>query len=178
VPDGRAIRRQAIQITGFFGAAAVLGALAGVVWTIVVDLPGYQVGADGKASSGERGLAAVIGADAWFTLLGLGVGLILGVFAWFALRWAGWLSVVLAVVAAMVAALLCWYVGTHLGPNGFSARLAAAQPGDVVPIDLLLHAKSALLVWPFAATIPVLVGASLSRDTEEPKPLFRRRVPG
>jgi hypothetical protein len=61
-----------------------------------------------------------------------------------------------------------------LGPDNFVGRLAAAKPGELVPIELTLRARASLLTWPFFAIIPVLLGSSLGRDEEEPRPLFRR----
>jgi hypothetical protein len=81
-------------------------------------------------------------------------------------------------VWATVSALTCWLVGYLLGPGDFAARLAAAQPGDLVSIPLTLRAYASLLTWPFFAVIPVLLGSSLGRDDEEPRPLLRRRRSG
>jgi hypothetical protein len=64
-----------------------------------------------------------------------------------------------------------------LGPEDFVGRLAAAQPGDLVPIELTLRAGASLLTWPFFAIIPVLLGSSLGSDKEEPRPLRRRLRP-
>jgi hypothetical protein len=119
-------------------------------------------------------LASFIGSDAWFTLLGVVVGLILGWLAWARLRNLGWLVVLVATGAAVGAGLTCWLVGYQLGPGDFTRRLAAARPGDLVPIELTIRAKVSLLVWPFAATIPVLLASSLGRDDEEPRPLRLR----
>jgi hypothetical protein len=83
--------------------------------------------------------------------------------------------VLVVLVCATAAALTCWLVGYRLGPGDFSARLAAAQPGELVAIPLTLRARASLLTWPFFAIIPVLMGSSLGRDDEEPRPLFRRR---
>lgn len=157
-----------------------LGAVAGVVWWRVVDLPAYVVQSDGRATTSERGLAHFIAGDAWFTLLGALVGVLLGWLAWARLGRRGWAVVLLAALSALVAALVCWSVGHLLGPGAFNPRLSSARPGDVVPIVLTIQAKASLLVWPFAATVPVLVGSSLGRDDEEPRPLalgqwFRRR---
>jgi hypothetical protein len=84
--------------------------------------------------------------------------------------------VLVVVVCAVASALTCWLVGYRLGPGDFSARLAAAQPGDLVPIPLTLRARASLLIWPFFAVIPVLLGSSLGRDEEEPRPLRRRNA--
>src|SRR4029453_14023076 len=54
-------------------------------------------------------------------------------------------------------------------------RRAAADPGNLVPIELTLRAKASLLAWPFFAVIPILLGASLGWDEEDPRPLFRKR---
>jgi hypothetical protein len=81
--------------------------------------------------------------------------------------------VLVVVVCAVASALMCWLVGYRLGPGDFSARLAAAHPGDLVPIPLTLRARASLLTWPFFAVIPVLLGSSLGRDEEEPRPLRR-----
>jgi hypothetical protein len=83
--------------------------------------------------------------------------------------------VLLVAAVATAAALVCWMVGHQLGPTDFVPRLAAARPGEEVPIELTLRARASLLTWPFFAVIPVLLGSSLGPDDEEPKPLFKRR---
>jgi hypothetical protein len=154
------------DVGGFLALGLGLGALAGVVWPEVVDLPTYLISADGRASTSERGLTAIFGADAWFCLLGAVVGLLLGALAWWRLRGLGWPVVVVTTVTAVAAALVCWWVGTALGPADFATRLATASPGDVVPIGLELRARASLLVWPFLAMVPVLLASSLGRDEE------------
>ena len=97
---------------------------------------------------------------------GVVVGLVVGVLAW---RWfgrTGWPVVVLAALVGAAAGALCWAVGYRIVPGSFAVRLAAAQPGDVVPIDLTVRARSALAVWPLFAVVPVLLGSSLGRDPE------------
>ncbi|GAA1846832.1 hypothetical protein ACFFOM_01970 [Microlunatus capsulatus] len=161
-------RGSAGAVACFVALALGLGALGGVVWEAVVDLPVYVVGPDGGASTTERGLTALFGSDAWFCLVGGVVGLLLGLVAWRRLRSLGWPLVLLVVVAASAAALVAWWVGTVSGPGPFNPRLAAAGPGDVVPVALELRAPASLLVWPFLAVVPVLLGSSLGRDEEEP----------
>ncbi len=145
-----------------------LGGAGGVVWNQVVDLPTYLVNPDGGASTSERGLTGFFGGDAWFVAIGAVVGLAIGLLGWFLLRQLGWPLVLLVTVLATVAALVCWLVGFRLGPGDFPDRLAAAQPGDLVPIELTLRAKASLLAWPFVAVVPVLLGSSLGRDEDEP----------
>ncbi len=143
-----------------------LGALGGVVWWLVTDLPTFRVVTGGGAVTSERGLATYVAADAWFVVCGALVGLVVGITAWRVFRRSGWGVVVLAVLVAGAAGLLCWAVGSALGPGDFDTRLAAAVPGDVVPVELTVRARSALLVWPLLAVLPVLLGSSLGHDPE------------
>jgi hypothetical protein len=174
----RRTRRLAVRLAAFAAACLGSGAAAGVVWWLIVKPPAYQLNSGGGATTTERGLTQFIAGDAWFCAIGLVVGLLIGLGAWRWLRDLGWTVVVVVLVCAIAAALMCWLVGYRLGPGDFSARLAAAQPGDLVPIPLTLRARASLLIWPFFAVIPVLLGSSLGRDEEEPRPLFRRHVSG
>jgi hypothetical protein len=154
----------------FLALGLGLGALSGVLWAAVVDLPTYRVSNDGGATTSERGLAAFVGSDAWFCLIGAVLGLALGLLGWRRFRDLGWPVVLVVTGTALAAALVCWLVGTLLGPGDFDQRLAAARPDDLVPISLALRAKAALLVWPFLAAVPVLLGSSLGADEEESGP--------
>jgi hypothetical protein len=156
------------RVVAFQLLGAGVGAVAGLVWWWVVDLPGYTVGSDGRAAAGEREIVRFIAADAWFSVLGLVVGLVLGVVGWRQFRALGWPVAPLAALAATVAALTCWAVGYQLGPGPFAARLADARAGAVVPIELTLRARTSLLLWPFAATVPVLFAAALGPEREAP----------
>ena len=169
-PAVSSLRRSLAAGTGLVLLGLGLGALAGLVWESVVDLPTYTVGPEGRAATSERGLAGYVGGDAWFSLIGAVVGLVLGLLAWRRFSRSGWPVVLLAMATAALAALVCWWVGTSLGPGDFNRRLAEAAPGASVPIELTLRAASSLLVWPFFAVIPVLLGSSLGPDEEDPRP--------
>lgn len=164
------------RLCGFLALGLGLGALAGVVWWKVVDLPTYLVNEGGGASTSERGLTEFFGGDAWFGAIGVVVSLLLGAAGWRRFRNLGWPSVLVVALVALAAAAVCWFVGYRLGPGEFNPRLAAANPGDLVPIELTLRARASLLTWPFVAVIPVLLGSSLGPDDEEPRPLRWRRV--
>jgi hypothetical protein len=169
VADDQPVTRRwppASRVGLFLALGLGLGALSGVVWWAVTDLPTFRVLPGGSAVTTERGLAGYVAADAWFVVCGAVVGLVVGILAW---RWfgtVGWPVVVLAAVVGAAAGLLCWAVGYATGPGSFDTRLAAAHPGDVVPVELTVRAKVALLVWPLFAVIPVLLGSSLGRDPE------------
>jgi hypothetical protein len=162
------------RVTAFAAMGLGLGAVAGVGWWSVVEVPAYRVNPDGGAWISERGLTEFVAGDAWFCAIGLLVGVSLGLVAWRALADLGWTLVLLVGAVAVLSGLVCWLVGHQLGPGDFVDRLAAAQPGDLVPIELTLRARASLLSWPFFAIIPVLLGSSLGRDEEEPRPLLRR----
>jgi hypothetical protein len=169
--------RLAVRLGSLSALGLGLGASAGVAWWAIATPPAYRVNTEGRASTTERGLASFIGGDAWFVALGLVVGVALGWLAWRRFRGLGWPIVPVVLVVALAAELVCWFVGSHLGPGDFNTRLAAAKPGDIVPIELTLRTgAAALLSWPFFAVVPVLLGSSLGRDDEEPRPIFRRRA--
>lgn len=162
-----AVGRAAGWLAGYLLLAVLIGVGAGILWDKVVRLPGYRIGANGTASTTERGLTEFFGGDAWFCLIGFLAAIGLGIVAWKWFGRLGWPVVFVAVLGAVSAALICWWVGYQLGPGPFDPRLAAAKPGDFVPIALNLRSPVALLVWAFGAIIPVLLRASLGRDEEE-----------
>lgn len=156
------------RVVGFTILTTGLGAASGVLWWSVVRLPAYSVAENGRAGVSERGLTEFFGGDAWFCLIGAVVGLFIGILGWRLFRSIGWPVAVGVVLLSSVAALLCWAVGYALGPGPFVPRLAAAQPGTTVPIELTVRSGVALLVWPLAAIVPVLLASSLGGDDETP----------
>lgn len=159
-------------VVGFLALSFALGAGAGVLWWLIVPLPAYQLDPEGRASVTERQLTQFFAGDAWFCLLGVVIGVGLGIIGYRLLRELGWPLVIVVVLGALGAGLLCWFVGYKLGPGDFVPRLADAQPGGSVPIALTIRAKASLLLWPLCAVTPVLLASSLGRDNEEPTPLL------
>lgn len=160
-------RRQVANRVGVLLTAAILvGALAALLWSALAQVPSFTVAADGHATMDELGMSKVASADWWFSVLGLVIGLALGVAVWALLRSIGWPVALVCVGVALLSGITCWLLGEALGPSSFSARIAAAQPGDVVPMDLQLHAWSALAVWPFAAIAVPLFAASLGPEID------------
>ncbi len=157
------------------GLSAVVGALAAVFWSGVVELPTYLIDKDDSAVIGEAGLTQVVAADVWYCITGALVGLGLGLVTWKWFRALGWVSALLAVGSGLLAGLLCWQVGELLGPGSFDQRIANAQAGDHVPISLQLRSWSAIAVWGFAAVTPVLLASSLGADEQDPAPRRKGR---
>lgn len=140
---------------------ALVGVALGTVWRFVVTPPVWTMGADGRATMSERALAGTFGAEAWFSVLGALGGIIIGWLAWAWFKHRGWVVVPIGVLGAALAALVAWQVGELIAGSTFEQRLAAAKPGDQVPIDLNLDALSTLLIWPFFASVPIMVGATM-----------------
>lgn len=160
----------------YMALAAGLGALAGVLWHAVVDLPTYTVGDNGVAATTERGLTEFFAVDAWFCLLGGVCGLVIGLLGWWGFRRLGWWVTLIVLFASNLAALIAWHLGEALGPSNFPARISAAHAGDRLPIDFQLHSHTTVLIWLFGAVLPVLLFSSLSRDVEdETAPVARWR---
>ena len=136
----------------------VVGVVSGVIWHRVATLPTYQVLSDGTAQITERGLSRVFALDAWYVFIGLLGGMLLGTLVWKLMEPLGWPAALLACGATLLAGVVCWQMGTLLGPRDFVERLAAiGAEGGRVPIDFDLGAKSALLVWPIGGLLPVLL---------------------
>jgi hypothetical protein len=156
---------------GTFAALVVLvGALCGLFWVQVVDLPSYTVRDDFSARTTERGLTEYFATDAWFVAIGLTVSLGIGLVAWKWFSELGWPVAVLAGAGSLLAGLVCWQTGQWLGPGPFEARLGAANPGDVVPIQFQLRSLAALSAWVVGGVLPVLAWATLGPDSEDPPP--------
>ncbi|MDR1432567.1 MAG: hypothetical protein LBI99_10685, partial [Propionibacteriaceae bacterium] len=140
----------------------VVGALVSLFWASVVSLPEYRILTDGSAYVSERGLVEFVTADAWYVLCAVLVGPGIGYVAWRWFKPVGWPVALVAAAAGLLTGVICWWCGGLFGPGDLDFRLAAAQPGDLIPIALDLQARSALFVWPFAAVAPVLVISGFS----------------
>lgn len=160
-------RRTELVATAIYaGAALIVGLGAAILWRLVVRLPSYEVQADGSATVTERALTEFFAGDAWYVVIGVVVGAGLGVATWRRFKQLGWPVAFLAAGLGLVAGLVCWQVGQLFDGASFDERLAAAQPGDSVPIALALRSPSALAVWAFAAVTPILLGSALGPDEE------------
>lgn len=155
-----------IGVPFYFVGCSVLGVIGALVWALATTRPGYVVTEDLTAQIGERGLADVFGADAMFVIVTGVLGILTGIASWLMFHRTGWWVCVLAIVGAALSAVAVWQFGTAVGEHGFSERLATAAAGDVVAIDLQLHAHGALLVAPFLAITPVMLFAAFWPEDE------------
>lgn len=169
--------RTAAWLTGVTVSSLVIGGIAGVIWSRIAPLPRYRILIDGGATMTEAGLAQIFGADAWYVVIGAVGGIIIGGAMWARFRKLGWIVPLGALAAAMVAGLTCWQVGVLLGPGRLEPRIAAANPGDYVPVALTLRSPVAIVVWAFAAVGVILIASALAPDDTEPRRERRRRMP-
>ena len=139
------------------GVAVIAGVVCALIWHVCVHLPIYQVDDKGYATTSERGLTAIFSIDSTFALIGMVVGVGCGFLSWWALHHRGVVVLVPTIATALVSATVCWAVGTLMGPHDFSDRVAAASPGDEVPVDFRLHTWTSLLVWVLGALIVTLI---------------------
>jgi hypothetical protein len=153
-------------LLGYLAFVAVCGLLGGVFWFLAVDPPTYTISDDFRAQMTEADIVEIFSTDFWFVLAGFLIGMALGVLAWYWFSILGWPVVVIATGGAVIAGLVCWWFGTVLGPDHFMYRLANAQPGAEVPIDLTVHAPVGLAVWAAGAVLSVMFASSWPRNSE------------
>lgn len=157
-------------------AAVALGGIGGVVWRTTTPLPGYTVQPDGQALISELGLTQLFVADARYAVIGLAGGLLMGLLAMLVLRRRGWWVVVWATGGSVLAGLAAWGAGV-VGAVPLKDRLAHAAAGRTEPVDLALHSPVAVLLWPFAAMLLVLLWSAFTAEPgQSPRP--RRSVQG
>ncbi len=168
-PDGTGKRTGREAAAGALIAllCAVAGVLLGFLWLRLA--PRVPLVSDGSAiylkdSEGEQS----IGADGWFTLLGLGMGLVSALLVFWRRRQG--VAVVLGLaVGGVLGSVLAWQLGVHLGPSkDLIAHAKQIGANKVFHGPLALHAKGALLAWPLAAVVGYV--ALVAVLTSEPPP--------
>jgi len=149
-PAGRhvAIYLAAMVATGLFG---------GWLWHELSTPPNYTIGDDRGAIITEQGLSQAFAMDIWYVIISLLLALAFGVLTMWLFHRVGWLVALIAMAGAVLAGVICWQFGHLLGPRDFAERISQAKPGDRVPMDLDLHSAALLLIWPFAANVPILL---------------------
>lgn len=159
------------RVTVYFAVCVLIGALGALIWSWVTPLAAYTINPDLSAGISERGMAELVAPDVSFSLITGVIGLIGGVAGWLVLHRRGWPVTVVPPLAAFAAALMTWRLGIIIGVSGFADRIAVAQAGDLVQVDLELHSLSALLIGPFAAVTPIMLLAAFWPERPEGAPV-------
>ena len=156
----------ALRGGGIAVLAVLLGVLGALTWRASVPTLVWVIQPDGRAVLAKQDLAGLFAMDAHFSLIGVVIGLAVGVLTWMWIRRAGWVSAVVAAGGGLLDAFTCLTVAGLLGPGELPPRLAAANPGDEVPVAFALDSPSAVAIWPFGALVVPLIGSAFSRDEE------------
>ena len=150
---------------------AAVGALAGLVWSLVVT-PTRLTRVGAGLQLDEVAGATTFAATGWFCVVTALLGLVVGVLvAPVARRAATTARAVTATLAAAlvpaVLAVLTWQVGELAGRGPTPARAAAVPEGGTVDAALSLGTPVALVVGPLVALLVVLVVTTWPRRPRE-----------
>lgn len=175
---GRPTHRGVLAAAVLTGAGA-LGVLGAVVWWWLVDLPTYTRAADSGSMDAVE-LSRSVGIDAWFAVTAGVLGFLLGAGLLLRAVRAPRAAVFVGLGAATLAGLVMVGVGRLLGPGDLDARLAAASPGDRVPVPLVPNSDTLdvlglplpliVLVWPVAALAGAVLVLVLAPPPDEGPP--------
>ncbi|MFY0405797.1 hypothetical protein [Solicola sp. PLA-1-18] len=143
---------------------------AGVVWEHLASPPGWVVSQGEGYRAGVEESTAQFGVVAWFVACSAVPALLLGVGLAWRLHRLSWPFVLLLTVVSSLASLVTWRLGVLLGPADPTGTFSGLADGTRVPGAMELDAHGALLVWPVATLLGVvLVVAFLVPETEEPE---------
>ncbi|MGA8210285.1 MAG: hypothetical protein WB441_16640 [Nocardioidaceae bacterium] len=165
VGPGRPVFAEAALVVG---ALAVIGALAGVLWSRLVDPAEFTRLARG-GSMAEEQLSRQFAADGWFVVIGTLAGVLAGVVGTWRRVADPLPRLTLTLLGSAVAAAACAGVGHLLGPGDPGPLLSAAPVGTRVPERLDVDTFVVYLSWPLGVlvgTLAVLLGRRT--DTNEP----------
>lgn len=158
---------------------AVLGALAGVLWSQLAPRVEFRV------TSTSGGVAVVGGGlvdpelfvsdDGVYVLVLAGLGLLAGLAAWFAFPARRGVVLLSSVAGGMLlASLAAWQVGAVLGRGPSSTQLQTVDTVVTTAVDL--NALAALAVGPFVAVFVYLVATVLTSQDDLGRPELQPAV--
>jgi hypothetical protein len=145
------------DLLAVLGTFVIIGVLGGVVWWLVVDPATFTALPDGGGSMSEVQLGKRFDADGWYAVIAI-VG---GFFGGLGVTW--WrsrdfrLTTALLVPGSAAAAAAMALTGRLLGPSDPHAALAAASPGQAVPVQLEVSGFAFYLIWPVAVLLGSLM---------------------
>jgi hypothetical protein len=149
--------------------SAVLGVLAGIIWSVVAPRALLEEIGHGEAELVNAESNAFVLADVWFCLIVVIGGAITGVVGYRLLvRRADWIAAAGLVLGAVAAALLALWTGENIGLGTYNHLLAASPDGTFFHASLALGAKSALAFWPLLTSVVILLAVYGGRRPAEP----------
>lgn len=133
---------------------AVTGVPIGLVWLVLAPRREYEV-VEGGFLALEPQSEAVIGADAWLTILTAVLGMAAAGLVWRFARARG-VGIVVGLAAGMVlASVVAWQVGEAIG--GGPSQAQTSRIGAIVVPALHLRAIPVLVIGAFVATLTYLI---------------------
>jgi hypothetical protein len=167
-----------------FGAA---GAGAGWLWErwwtptsgVVVEgtwVPGYRAQGD-QFVFDFPSLEGFFDGTAQFVIIGVLAGLVLSVLCALLGKRSELVMLVAVAGGAVLATLIAYRLGTHLGPVDPTSLQAAAPTGTVLPANLSIEGASPFVAWPLGALLGLSVtylltaakAESTRRESEDPR---------
>jgi hypothetical protein len=169
------MRARLAAFVAALAGSAVLGLLAGLIWSAIAPRALLQEISQGTADVVNAETSAFVAADGWFCVVGAVAGIITGAFGYWLLvrRWQGAAAAGL-ILGGLAGALVALWTGEHIGVSGYQHDLAFAATGTYFRASLALGAKSALTFWPMLTAITIgLIEMTVRRagSVRDPDPL-------
>lgn len=143
------------------GAFALAGVAAGVAWSRLAGRTGpveMFMTQFGPYPSSEVDAGQLVAMDGWYAVVGAVGGLVLGAIFYGAFHRHGLWVVAALTVGGLLAAAVALAVGTFVANDDVVvAWQPDAEIGHALRAPLTLRAYGAMVVWPLAALLPVLV---------------------
>ncbi len=157
----------------FVGAGAGAGWLWERWWTptlgVVIEgtwVPGYRSEGDGFVFDFPS-LENFFNGTAQYVVIGLGAGLVLGVLAASLGRRSEIVMLLTVLTGSVVAGLIAYRFGTHLGPIDPATLEGTVEEATVLPAALTIEGASPFVAWPLGALVGLCVTYLLTSATAE-----------
>jgi hypothetical protein len=143
----------AIRVTlAIVAGTALLGLVAGYVWSLVAPRALLMIVSHGAAGLVQSETSAFIAADGIFCLIALAGGVVSGALGYLlGVRKYGPLPMIGVLAGALAAGFLARWVGEQPGSGMFHHLLATLPAGARLHDSLTLGASGAIAFWPLAA---------------------------
>ena len=158
----------------FIGAGTGAGWLWERWWTptqgVVIDgtwVPGYRAQGEGFVFDFPS-LEGLFDATAQYVVIGLAAGLVLGVLAALLGRRSELVMLFAVVAGSLLAGLIAYRLGTHLGPPDPTTLESTVKEATVLPAGLEINGASPFIAWPLGALVGLCVTYLLTSATSAP----------